>query len=122
MNLMEVTSVQPERKIRGQDIAALRKSLKITQERLARLLEVSSRTIARWEGNESTPEPFLARKLRGIELVAHKLERSSSPERIVKWLEAPSSEFDQQPPVDLLGSTWATNELILRLDQWLQGE
>jgi len=122
MNLSEIAATTPERRIRPHDVTALRKKLKLTQERLARLLEVSSRTVARWESDESEPEPFVARKLRGIERVAQKLERSSDPEKIVKWLELPESELGHYAPVDLLGSAWATNELLNRLDQWLQGE
>ena len=44
-----------------EQIRRLRKKLTVTQEGLARLLEVSVRTVAGWEGGQNKPSP-MARK------------------------------------------------------------
>jgi DNA-binding XRE family transcriptional regulator len=121
--LSEIASeLQEHKKIRAREVLGLRKRLRLTQEGLGRLVEVTARTVARWEAGEVEPEPFLAGKIRGLEKVVLKLEKAGDPETIVRWLEKPASEFNGYPPIDLLGSAWARKQLLDRLDEWAQGQ
>jgi transcriptional regulator with XRE-family HTH domain len=110
------------KKVAARDVAELRKKLQLSQEGFGRLVEVATRTVARWEAAEAEPEPFLVRRLRGIEKVVQRLEKAGDPQAIVQWLEKPASEFDGYRPVDLLGSDWATKQLLDRLDEWAEGQ
>jgi DNA-binding transcriptional regulator YiaG len=116
------TETQDRKKIRPRDVLALRRKLDLSQEAFGWLADVTGRTVARWEAGEVEPEPWLARKLRGLEKVVHTLEKAGDPEAIVRWLGKPAKEFDGHAPIDLLGSAWATKQLLDRLDEWDEGE
>ena len=45
------------------DVRAIRRALFLSQEGMARSLDVSSRTVARWERRENQPQPRHLRKL-----------------------------------------------------------
>lgn len=102
-------------------ILELRNRLRLTQERFARLLEVTTRTVARWEKGEGQPDPLIEKKLIGVDQVARKLEKAGEPEEIAAWLQKPDPDLRGYPPVDLLGSSYATEELIGRIEGWGQG-
>jgi len=116
-----VSESQDRKKVRAREVAALRKKLHLSQEAFGRLADVTGRTVARWEAGEVDPEPALVRKLRGLEKVVHKLEKAGDPEAIVLWLGKPAEEFGGHAPLDLLGSAWATKQLLDRLDDWDEG-
>ena len=117
-----VTETQDRKKIRPRDVTGLRKKLQLSREAFGRLADVTGRTVARWEAGEVEPEPSLVRKLRGLEKVVHKLEKAGDPEAIVRWLGKPAEEFDGHAPIDLLGSAWATKQLLDRLEEWDESE
>ena len=117
-----VTETEDRKKIRPRDVTGLRKKLQLSQEAFGRLADVTGRTVARWEAGEVEPEPSLVRKLRGLEKVVHKLEKAGDPEAIVLWLGKPAEEFDGHAPIDLLGSAWATKQLLDRLEEWDESE
>ena len=100
----------------------LRQKLELSQERMGRLAGVSMRTVARWENGDVEPEPLLKKRLAGLTAVVRALESVGDPADIVGWLETPDPRFHNQPPVDLLGSSHATAELLESIKQWGKGE
>lgn len=113
--------VSKSERINAQWILSLRSRLRLTQEGLARLLDASSRTVARWEKGDGLPEPYMQKKLLGIHRVACKLEKAGEPEDISAWLETPDPGLRGYAPADLLGSAYATEELVERIEEWGQG-
>jgi len=103
-------------------IASLRQKLELSQERMARLAGVSMRTVARWENGDVEPEPLLKKRLAGLAAVFRALESMGDPADIVEWFETPDPRFHNQPPVDLLGSSHATAELLEAIKQWGKGD
>src|SRR5207249_10106048 len=101
---MRTFSFQKTGDIDAKWVVTLRERLSVTQERLARLLDVTSRTVARWEKDEAKPEPFLELKLKRVGLVTDKLGKSGGPEQIAAWLEKPDPSLKGYPPIDLMGS------------------
>lgn len=107
--------------IDGKWILVLRNRLRLSQERFARLLDVSNRTVARWEKDEAQPDPLLIKKLIGVGRITHELEKAGEPKEIAAWLEKPDPNLRGYPPVDLLGSGYGTEELIERIEEWRGG-
>ena len=108
--------------INPQTISSLRRKLALSQERMAILAGVSLRTVARWESGDVDPEPLLRKRLAGLIAVVRALEGVGDPGDIVGWLETPDPRFHNQPPLDLLGSTHATAELLESIREWGNGE
>lgn len=108
-------------RIDAQEILSLRKRLHLSQEAFARLLDASTRSVARWEKGDAHPEPYMQKKLLGIDRVVHTLQKAGDPEHIKAWLETPDPDLRGYPPVDLLGSAYATEELVGRIEEWGQG-
>lgn len=106
------------KKLRPRDVSALRKKLRLSQEGFGRLLDVTGRTVARWEAGEVDPETALVRKVRGLESVVLELGKAADPDAIVRWLSRPAKEFDGHAPADLLASEWATKQLLARIEDW----
>lgn len=102
-------------------ILTLRNRLRLSQESFARLLDASTRTVARWERGEGRPDPYMEKKLLGVDRVTRKLEKVGESADIAAWLEKPNPDLRGYPPVDLLGSAYATEELIDRIEEWGQG-
>jgi len=120
-----VTLTRPKRDretITPRTIASLRQRLELSQERMGRLAGVSMRTVARWENGDVEPEPLLKKRLAGLTAVVRALESVGDPADIVGWLETPDPRFHNQPPVDLLGSSHATAELLESIKQWGKGD
>jgi uncharacterized protein (DUF2384 family) len=63
----------------------------------------------------------MEKKLLGVDRVTRKLEKAGEPADIAAWLEKPNPDLRGYPPVDLLGSAYATEELIDRIEEWGQG-
>ncbi len=102
-------------------ILELRKRFQLSQEGFARLLDVSTRTVARWEKGDGGPDLYMEKKLRGVDRVTRKLWGAGKPADIAAWLEKPDPDLRGYPPLDLLGSAYATEELIGRIEEWGQG-
>jgi transcriptional regulator with XRE-family HTH domain len=103
-------------------IASLRHKLGLSQERMGRLAGVSTRTVARWENGDVEPEPLFKKRLAGLGAVVRALEDVGDPADVVDWLETPDPRFHNQPPMDLLGSSHATAELLDSIVQWGKGD
>jgi transcriptional regulator with XRE-family HTH domain len=85
---------------------ALRQFLGISQEKLAQLIGVSLRTVARWESANVSPSPDLRELMDFLLTLAKRLEQSIDRENITAWLTTPNPEFLNQPPIDLVRSEY----------------
>ena len=124
--MIEMNSITLSRgkreEITPKTIASLRHKLGLSQERMGRLAGVSTRTVARWENGDVEPEPLFKKRLACLGAVVRALENVGDPTDVVDWLETPDPRFHNQPPMDLLGSTHATAELLESIGQWGKGD
>ncbi len=93
----------------------LRLAFGLSQERLARLVGVSVRTVARWEGGQSQPSPLAERQLRGLENLERLLSRLMRPDSVGEWMNRPNVRFGGRNPNQVLLSDGP--EPILRMLQ-----
>jgi transcriptional regulator with XRE-family HTH domain len=94
-------------------VRGLRGDLDLSQERFARLLGVSVRTIARWEGGGAKPDSEQHRRLCLLRrIVAFHLNADGNPEAVLTWLTSP--QLFKCIPLDLLASSQAAK--ILRIE------
>lgn len=84
----------------------LRQFLGIAQEDFARLLGVSVRSVARWEGKGGQPVPEVREKINFLMKLSMLLDEMIEREDITDWLTTPNPEFLDQPPVDLIRSEY----------------
>lgn len=84
--------------------AWLAEVLDVSQTRLAKLLDVSPRTLQRWvsETDPVGPEGEDARRLRVIARVANHLRHALTGPGVVLWFEVPSAQLGGTRPLDLL--------------------
>ncbi len=80
----------------------LRLAFGLSQERLARLVGVSTRTVARWEGGQSQPSPLAERQLRGLENLERQLSRLMRPDSVGEWMNRPNVRFGGRSPRQVL--------------------
>jgi DNA-binding transcriptional regulator YiaG len=95
----------------------LRKLLRLSQEDFARLLDVTLRTVVRWEVGAAVPNPATREKLEYLLRLAHQLENVIDPEHIARWLTTPNPEFLDQPPLDLVQSRYGRRVLEQELER-----
>ena len=91
----------------------LRQVFGLSQEQLARLVGVSVRTVARWEGGQSRPSPLAERQLRGLETLEQELARLMRPDSVGDWMDRPNSRLGGRSPSQVLLSDGP--EPVLRL-------
>jgi transcriptional regulator with XRE-family HTH domain len=86
----------------GNHVRALREELGISQQKLAEVLRVSVRTIARWEGG-TEPDPDLRKRMTKLRRwVVDELNEHRDPELVLSWLQTPKERVVTCTPVDLL--------------------
>ncbi len=85
-------------------IKSIRSRLGLSQENLARVLDVSLRTIIRWETEGDDPPPLQRERLELIDevvlLAADIMEKSD----IVTWFASSKEMFSGKKPIELLSS------------------
>lgn len=59
--------------------------------------------------------------LKNLKKVFKRLHNSSDISELAEWLVKPDSVYRNNAPIDLLGSNYATIELIERIDDWGSG-
>lgn len=69
---------------------------------LARVLETSPRTIARWLNQSSAPRPDARERLLELIAVLDLLSETLKPRTAHDWLFTPNPSLDHHKPVDLL--------------------
>lgn len=69
---------------------------------LARVLETSPRTVARWLNREAAPRPDARERLLELIAVLEHLSGTLQPRAAHDWLFTPNPSLDHHKPVDLL--------------------
>ena len=81
----------------------VRNTLPISQEQVARLLKVSSRTVARWEKSNSGPERQEQRERLGrLQEIVDLGTKVYTPEGLSEFLATPLPEFGNKTAYDML--------------------
>ena len=81
----------------------VRNTLPISQEQVARLLKVSSRTVARWEKSDSGPERQEQReRLVRLQEIINLGTKVYTPEGLSEFFSAPLPEFGNKTAYDML--------------------
>jgi len=97
---------------------ALRRFLRISQEEFARLLGVSVRSVARWEGEGGIRPSAAAQELiEYLQRLTRRLDELVDREHIKDWLTTPNREFLDQPPMDLIQSRYGRMVLENELER-----
>ena len=86
----------------SESIKRLRGVLSLSQERFARLVGVSVRTVARWEAGETVPSPLAERQLAALERLHHRLIHLLRPDSIDDWMMRPHPGLGQRAPRQVL--------------------
>ena len=84
-------------------IESIQAALRLSQDALARMLDLSVRTIVRWEGGEGPPSLERER----LELISEVVEIAKDimkPEDLPIWFSSPKEAFSDRRPLDLLSS------------------
>jgi len=89
----------------------LRRLLQLSQEDYARLLDVTVRTVVRWEVGATEPNPATQEKLEYLFRLSKSLGKLIERKRIAQWLTTPNPEFLNQPPLDLVQSEYGRRVL-----------
>ena len=81
------------RPIAQQDLAVLREGLGMSRERLARMLDVSAKTIERWEHGSGHPSGHVAGRLAQLAEIAEVGQLVYSPAGLAQFLTTPMAVF-----------------------------
>lgn len=77
----------------------LRVKLGCSQEKMARILGVSSKTVSRWEGEESHPSSLAKEKLAELRRVLKKMGGVIKRGKETKWLNSPNEALGGKTPL-----------------------
>jgi transcriptional regulator with XRE-family HTH domain len=91
----------------------LREAFGLSQERLARLVGVSVRSVARWEAGQTVPSPLAERQLAALVRLKRELDLLMRPDSINDWMARPQSRMAGRTPRQVLMSEGP--EPVLRL-------
>ncbi len=81
------------------EIKQVRVSLGCSQEALADIIGIGTRTIARWEHNESHPHQLAIEKLKRVEKLISKLLGVFEQEDAIEWLNTPNQSLEGRTPL-----------------------
>ncbi|HEY7066979.1 MAG TPA: helix-turn-helix domain-containing protein [Chloroflexota bacterium] len=81
----------------------LRSALGLSREKMGRLLEVSARTIERWEATGKTPSrPSMRRRFEQLQEIVELGRIGYTPEGLVYFLQTPFPTFDGRTGLQLI--------------------
>jgi uncharacterized protein (DUF2384 family) len=75
------------------------------------LLDVTVRTVVRWEVGATEPNPATKEKLEYLLRLSKLLGKLIERKHIAQWLKTPNPEFLNQPPLDLIRSEYGRRVL-----------
>ena len=84
------------------DPIAIRQQLQLSQERMSRLLRVSTKTLWRWEATPQAPNSESRVRLVKLKQIAELAEKVYTVEGIEAFLFTPLPEFDGRTAYDLM--------------------
>ncbi len=102
-----------------QHVRAIREELGLSQEALAQMLGVSSRSVARWEEGSSGPSPLAAGRLRLLAEIHDKAHRLFKAGKVEAWLRAPNEALGGVSPLDrmrMAGGLEEVRDLLGRIE------
>jgi DNA-binding transcriptional regulator YiaG len=86
---------------RGGTMLALRSQLKLKRDIFARMLPISTRSLATIESGE-TPSEAVTRRLIELQRIVDALSEVMSPETIGEWMTTPNDAFDGLKPLEVI--------------------
>lgn len=86
----------------NESLKSLRLALDLSQERFARLVGVSVRTVARWEAGDTVPSPLAERQLDSLVRLYRRLTNILRPDSIDDWMVRPHPGLGQREPRQVL--------------------
>lgn len=110
-------AMQKAERVRRPQPMELRLFLKIPQEDFARLIGVSTRTVARWESEGVRPTADMREQLDFLLKLSRRLDDVIERGHIPEWLTTPNPEFLNQPPVDLVQSKYGRRVLEQEIER-----
>jgi len=82
-----------------EEIKQIRASFGCSQEILADIIGVGTRTIARWEHNETHPHQLAIEKMRRVEKLIQKLLEAFERKEAIEWLNTPNQSLEGRTPL-----------------------
>ena len=82
------------------EVEQIRGSLGCSQEMLARVIGVHTRTVVRWEHGVSQPHHLAREKIRKIEKLIDKIYNIFEPGDAVQWLNTSNKSFSSHTPLE----------------------
>ncbi|MFQ5781228.1 MAG: antitoxin Xre/MbcA/ParS toxin-binding domain-containing protein [Nitrospiria bacterium] len=98
-------------------IASIRAALQLSQEAFARMLQVSVRTIVRWEKEGDEPPALERERLELIHELARIAGEIMEKDDIPAWFSTPKAAFSGKKPLDLLSTFRGIQQVRERLEQ-----
>jgi putative toxin-antitoxin system antitoxin component (TIGR02293 family) len=84
------------------DILTLRKKLSCSQEKLARIIGIATRTVSRWETNKGVPSALANRRVRELEKIFYKMDGVIKKGKEAEWLNTPNEELNNDSPLEAI--------------------
>lgn len=86
--------------IRNKEIEKVREELNLSQEKLGKIIGVSTRTIFRWEHNKSKPSGLATERLILLGLVLRKMDGIIRKGKEKEWLNTPLEDLGDKTPLE----------------------
>lgn len=101
-------------------IESIRSTLQLSQETFARVLQVSVRTIVRWEKEGDAPPALERERLELIHELIRVSEEIMEKSDIPAWFSRPKTTFSGRKPLDLLSTFRGIQEVreLLERTRW----
>ncbi len=81
------------------EVKQIRSSLGCSQEILAGIIGVGTRTIVRWEHNETSPHQLAIEKMRRIEKLIQRLAEVFEHKEAIEWLNTANQSLEGRTPL-----------------------
>lgn len=99
----------------NKDLRNLRSKFGCSQEIMGRIIGVSGRTIARWEGEESEPHPLARQQVRQLHNLLEKMEGVIKKGLEKEWLNTPNEVLKNKTPLEIIEQGSAGIQEVTRL-------
>ena len=104
------------------NVKNLRRRAKLSQEELARILETSWVTISRWERKTAIPHAEAEARLRRLSELLRHIGKALPAQEVPRFLATPHPLLRNYPPVELLKSDYAFQDLVAFVESAKSGD
>lgn len=94
------------------NVKNFRKRAELSQEELARILATSWVTVSRWERKIAAPNPEAEARLRRLSELLRRMGKALPAHELPRFLETPHPLLRNCPPLELLKSEYAFQDLL----------